>query len=208
MSPNFLQAFQVISRFSTTLMRMFILKNRSQCPGMVVHQEDPCKLEASLDYLASVRQAYITQQDPASRGCEREGKERRKKTGWRDILVFILCVWMFCMFVYMYPLYMHGNLGRLEEELELQMVESCHLDARNWTPVLYKSRKCLDYSAILSSPKQPWKLKRHRVSHFRIVKTEVTSQRKQDIPEYASLCLKLHPQRETGWIFVHRYMEA
>lgn len=169
-------------------MRILILKNRNQCPGMVVHawnpstQDDTCEWEASLDYLASVRQAYTTQQDPASR-WEREGKDRRKKTGWPDIFVFILCVWMFCMFLYMYPPYMHGNLGRLEEELELQMVENCHLDARNWTPVLYKSRKCLDYSAISPAPSntESWKATGYHISEC--VKTEVTFQRKQDIPD-------------------------
>ena len=151
-------------------MRILILKNRNQCPGMVVHawnpstQDDPCEREASLDYLASVRQAYTTQQDPAS-GWEREGKDRRKKTGWPDIFLFILCVWMFCMFLYMYPPYMHGNLGRLEEELELQVVESCPLDARNWTPVL-QEQKVPWLLSHLSSPKQPWKLKSHRASHF------------------------------------------
>lgn len=114
----------------------------------------------------------------------------------------ILCVWMFYVFVYINTPYLHGNWGRLEAELELQMVERCPLDAGNWTPVPYRSRKCLVYSAISPAASNPESRKAPGCHISACMKTQVTSQRKQDLFVFKTTSTK------TGWIIIHRYMEA
>lgn len=84
---------------------------------------------------------------------------------WRILLLklkdLLVCVWTFCLNVYLCTMCMPGARGRQKKareldplKLELWMVTSHRVGTRTWTWILYKSNKCSKTLSHLSSHKR------------------------------------------------------